>query len=58
MEIVNKLIDYGAYLNVPGFEYDTPLHVAIRYDHFSIAKILLDNGIDKDSINIYGETPE
>lgn len=53
-----KLIDYGAYLEAPGFEYETPLHVAVKYGKFEIARILLQNGADKKCINIYGKNPE
>lgn len=49
------LIQDGAYLNVPGFEYETPLFTAIKYDHVDIAKILLQYGADRNSINIFGK---
>jgi ankyrin repeat protein len=54
MEIVKILIKYGALLNVPGFEYESPLHMAIRYKHFDIAVILLQHGADAKHINIFG----
>lgn len=54
LEIVKLLIKYGALLNVPGFEYESPLHTAIRYNHFDIAVILLQNGAYANDTNIYG----
>lgn len=48
------MIDYGAYLNVPGFEYESPLYTAIKYDQFDIALLLFQNGADIKCINMYG----
>lgn len=53
--IVKELIIHGAYLNAPGFEYESPLHTAIKYDQFNIAELLLQNGADTESINMYGD---
>lgn len=52
--IVKKLIDYGAFLNVPGFEYETPLYTAVKYGKFDIALMLFQNGADIKCINMYG----
>lgn len=54
-EVVKELINYGAYLNAPGFEYETPLHTAIKYDQFEIATILMQNGAVTTCIDIRGD---
>jgi len=54
LDIVKELIKYGAYLNVPGFEYESPLYTAIKYGKFEIAKTILDYGADANFINMYG----
>lgn len=51
---MKELIKYGAYLNVPGFEYESPLYTAIKYGKFEIAKTILDYGADANFINMYG----
>lgn len=58
LDIVQELIIYGAYLNVPGFEYESPLHTAIKYEQFDIAKLLLQNGADTQCINMYGDNAQ
>lgn len=55
MNIVKVLIDFGAFLNVPGFEYESPLFTAVKYDQFEVAKLLLQKGADSKCINIYGD---
>lgn len=52
LDIVKKLIEYGAYINVPGYEYETPLQTAIKYDQFDIAAVLMQNGADTTFIYI------
>lgn len=52
---MKELINYGAYLNAPGFEYETPLHTAIKYDQFEIATTLMQHGADTTCINIRGD---
>lgn len=54
LDIVQELIKYGAYLNVPGFEYESPLYTAIKYSKFEIAITLLNHGADANFINMYG----
>lgn len=55
LDIVKELIKFGAYLNVPGFEYESPLYTAIKYGKFEIAKIILNYGADANFINMYGD---
>jgi len=55
---VKELINYGAYINVPGFEYESPLLTAIKYENLDVAKILLKYGADSKFINIYGTNAE
>jgi len=55
LDIVIELIKFGAYLNVPGFEYESPLYTAIKYSKFEIAKTLLNYGSDANFINMYGD---
>lgn len=55
IDIVKELIKFGAYLNVPGFEYESPLYTAIKYGKFEIAKILLSYGSDANCMNMYGD---
>jgi len=56
LNIVKELIKYGAHLNVPGFEYESPLYTAIKYGKFEIAKSILNYGADVNFINIYGDS--
>jgi len=56
LHITKLLIQYGAYLNVPGFEYESPLYTAIKYEHFDIAKLLLQYGADLKCVNMYGNS--
>lgn len=58
LDIVNTLIKYGAFVNVPGFEYESPLHTAIKYDHIDIAVILLKHGADANHINLFGDNAQ
>lgn len=53
-DIVEALIKYGAFINVPGFEYETPLHTAIKYNQYSVAVILLQRGADINDIDLFG----
>lgn len=55
LQIVKLLIQFGAYINVPGFEYESPLFTAIKYGQFDIAKELLMEGADLKSVNMYGD---
>lgn len=41
-------------MNVPGFEYESPLHLSVMYNKFDIAKLLLRSGADSKCIDMYG----
>lgn len=58
MDIIKELIKYGAYLNSPGFDYETPLYIALKYNKNDVAELLLQNGADERCINIYGESAQ
>lgn len=55
LDIVKVLIKFGAYLNVPGFEYESPLYTAIKYSQFEISKTILNYGADANFMNMYGD---
>jgi ankyrin repeat protein len=44
-------------LNTPGPEGKTPLHIAADYGRLDFAKALLDNGVDVDPLDVWGNTP-
>ncbi|MCG5430895.1 ankyrin repeat domain-containing protein [Mycobacterium sp. MYCO198283] len=47
----------GNYVNAPGPEGMTPLHIAADYGRVEFAKALLNKGVDIDPINVWGNTP-
>ncbi len=58
---VNILIEYGAVIdtrNSLARDYlgNTPLHSAVRWSAFNVAKDLINNGIDVDAQNLSGKT--
>jgi hypothetical protein len=58
VEIVQLLIDEGAYVNVRGLTVDmTPLHQAALFGRAENARILLENGADVNARHSGGETP-
>ena len=40
------LLDYGAFINAPGFDNDTPLHDAVANGRVEIASLLVARGAD------------
>ncbi|AYP74073.1 ankyrin repeat protein [Fowlpox virus] len=42
--IANKLIYYGACVNHPDIDGNTPLHFSVKNNNFNITKLLLENG--------------
>lgn len=58
LDTIKELIKYGAYLNSPGFEYETPLYTAIKYNKNNVAALLLQNGADIKCKNIYGNSAQ
>lgn len=54
LDTIKELIKYGAYLNAPGFEYETPLFTALKYNKNNVAALLLQSGADTRCKNIYG----
>lgn len=58
LDIIKKLIEFGALINVPGYEYETPLHTAMKYCRYEIASMLVQNGADINCQNMYGVTAQ
>ncbi|KAB5518047.1 ankyrin repeat-containing domain protein [Coniochaeta sp. 2T2.1] len=56
-ELVNLLIRYGANVNAPGYNGETPLHHAAHYGFTGITETLLDHGADINSRTSHGSTP-
>lgn len=53
MDAVKELISYGANINALGYEYETPLFIAIKYNKFDIANELVQRGADVNCVNLY-----
>jgi ankyrin repeat protein len=47
----------GRHINAPGPEGKTPLHIAADYGRVDFAKALLDNEVDVDPLDVWGNTP-
>ena len=45
------LIKRGFLVNIPDYDGLTPLHFAVSYQNFKVAKLLLENGANKDSLD-------
>ena len=54
---VQKLLQQGASVNVPGADGSTALHWAVETDDSEIARLLLKAGADAKRANRYGMTP-
>ena len=46
MKPVSLLLEFGAIVNVPGHDNDTPLHDAVANNHCEVAALLLQHGAD------------
>lgn len=51
------LLNAGAYPNVPGDCYMTPLHKAVYLKHYDIVKLLLSYGANPNAVDYEGNTP-
>ncbi len=47
-EIVQLLLDNGAYIDIPGCDHDTPLHDAIANNRIEVAEFLITKGASLD----------
>ncbi|MDE5062625.1 ankyrin repeat domain-containing protein [Wolbachia endosymbiont of Drosophila tsacasi] len=57
-EMVKVFIKYHANVNAQNKQGETPLHLAIRFKHPKIIKLLYDNGADIDNVkDIRNQTP-
>ena len=54
-EVISYLISLGADVNKCGANNICPLLVAIYEDHVKAAKILIENGADKNGVGLNGE---
>lgn len=54
LNIINHLISYKVNINVRNKNWETILHVAVYEDLVDIVKILLDNNVNKDMVDIFG----
>lgn len=57
MELVNKLCDLGADINIRSFEVNTPLHRALCSGNEVLIRHLVGHVADKSIQNIKGYTP-
>jgi hypothetical protein len=51
MEIIEKLIEAGAPLNVHNGKGQTPLHMSVEYDFYFVSRLLIDNKADGELKN-------
>jgi hypothetical protein len=54
---VRRLINNGINIHTRDQNQNTPLHIAADEENFEIVQILVENGADVNSQNIYGATP-
>lgn len=54
---LEKLIEWGADLNIPNDSGQTPIFKTIHYSDFETATVLLENGADPNIRDIKGDTP-
>ncbi len=57
LETVKFLIRNGGWVNELTKTLDTPLHIAVRFNHEVVAKYLVRWGANRLAINRDGETP-
>ena len=57
IDLVKKLLSYGADVNAKNNDGWTPLHYASRNGHTEIVKLLLEHGVDVNCKNNNGYTP-
>lgn len=55
--VVRVLKEFGANINLQGFDKDSPLHDAARNGHLKVVKFLVKSGADLAAKNIHGRTP-
>jgi hypothetical protein len=55
--MVRSLIEKGASLNIVDKYGHTPLHFAVREEHYEIVKLLIEKGANLNTENKYGDTP-
>ncbi len=56
-EVLNRLIERGANLDVKDKDGNTPLHLACRSGNIKLAKVLIENKVNLTSENKEGHTP-
>lgn len=49
VKTTSLLLDYGAIVNIPGYNNDLPLHDAVANNHFDVVSELLQRGADINS---------
>ena len=54
---VKRSLDLGANINLKNCFGNTPLYIAVAYDHLHIVKLLLDHNADTERKNRFGFTP-
>lgn len=50
-QLLEELVNAGADLDVRNAKGQTPLHMAVEYDFYFVAKFMIDHGADKDLEN-------
>ncbi len=57
IELVRFLLDHGADIHAVNSDGDTPLHIAVSFDHKDEVSLLLNKGADINFRNFDGRTP-
>jgi ankyrin repeat protein len=57
VELVSKLCDLGADLNIRNFNGNTPLHTAVYRHNELLIRKLVEHGADRSVQNLSGYTP-
>ena len=56
LNLMQLLLKHGSEVNRKGCAYETPLNLAIRWNHTKLVRILLEHGADPNAENLYGQT--
>ncbi|MEM3609675.1 MAG: ankyrin repeat domain-containing protein [Candidatus Anstonellales archaeon] len=57
-KIASVLLKYGANIKVKDNKKNTLLHLAAKLNNIDICKLLIENGIDVNATNVYGDTAD
>lgn len=57
LDAVGDLLDFGRWIDKPGYDGMTPLMSAVNLDHHLISQLLLERGADPNAVGRGGATP-